>query len=102
MTLRFVVQGLLAAVLAGACASAPKAERPAGPPPRVIFQSPIALLFQHHDELLLTTDQMIALGKLDQALEKKNRLLREKLREERRRGPEREGPPPGEGMSGGR
>jgi hypothetical protein len=97
-----MVQGVLVAVLVGACASAPKVERPVGPPPRVLFQSPIALLFQHHDELLLTTDQMIALGKLDQALEKKNKLLREKFREERRqRLEQREGPPPGEGMGGG-
>jgi hypothetical protein len=102
MSLKSVVQGVLMAVLAGACASAPKAEGPVGPPPRFVFQSPIALLFEHHDELLLTTDQMIALGKVDQALDKKNRLLREKLREVRRRGQQREeGPPPGGGMGGG-
>lgn len=100
--MRSMVQGLLVAVLVGACASSPKVERPVGPPPRVLFQSPITLLFQHHDELLLTTDQMIALGKLDQDLEKKNKLLREKFREERRhRLEQREGPPPGEGMGGG-
>jgi hypothetical protein len=103
MTLRAVVPGLLVAVLVGACASSPKVERPVGPPPRVLFQSPIALLFQHHDELLLTTDQMIALGKLDQALEKKNKLLREKLREARRqRMEQQEGPPPRDGMGAGR
>ncbi|HVG59285.1 MAG TPA: hypothetical protein VNA24_12070 [Hyalangium sp.] len=103
MSLRFMMQGLLMAVLAGACASSSEAERPVGPPPRVLFQSPIALLFEHQGELLLTTDQMIQLGKLQDALEAKNRPLREKLREARRRGPEQEeGPPPGGGISGGR
>lgn len=102
MSLRSVVQGLLVAVLAGACASSPKVERPVGPSPRFIFQSPIALLLDHHGELLLTTDQMIVLGKRDLALEKKNRPLREKLREARRRDMERdEGPRLEAGMGGG-
>jgi hypothetical protein len=103
MSLRSMMQWPLMAVLAGACASSSEAERPVGPPPRVLFQSPIALLFEHQVELLLTTDQMIQLGKLEAALEAKNRPLRERLREGRRRGPEQEeGPPPGGGMGGGR
>jgi hypothetical protein len=103
MSLRTVMQWSLMAVLAGACASSSEAERPVGPPPRILFQSPIALLFEHQGELLLTTDQMIQLGKVDDALQAKNKPLREKLREARRRGPEQEeGPPPGGGISGGR
>lgn len=99
-----MMQGLLMAALAGACASSSEAERPVGPPPRVLVQSPIALLFEHQGELLLTTDQMIQLGKVEDALQAKNRPLRERLRDARRRGPEQEeeGPPPGGGISGGR
>ncbi|HVG61588.1 MAG TPA: hypothetical protein VNA24_23715 [Hyalangium sp.] len=102
MSLRAVMQGLLMAVLVGACASPSKVERPVGPSTRFIFQSPIALLLEHHGELLLTTDQMIVLGKQDLALKEKNRPLRELLREARRRDMEREeGPVPDAGIGGG-
>lgn len=102
MSLRAVVQGLLMAVLVGACASPSKVERPVGPSTRFIFQSPIALLLEHHNELLLTTDQMIVLGKQDLALKEKNRPLRELLREARRRDMARdEGPVLDAGIGGG-
>jgi hypothetical protein len=103
MSPRPVVQWLMMAVLAGACASSTQAERPVGPPPKVLFQSPLALLLEHHSELALTTEQLIQLDQRELALQEKNRPLRERLREARGPGPQRgEGPPPGGGMGGGR
>lgn len=98
MSSRPVVPWLLLAVLTGACASSPKPERPEGPPLKVLFQSPIALLLEHHEELALTTDQLIQLDKQEQALQDRNRPLHVKLWEARGR---RQGPPPGQDMGGG-
>ncbi|RKI60819.1 hypothetical protein D7X55_23945, partial [Corallococcus sp. AB049A] len=77
--------------LVAACASSPeRPERP--PPPRILFQSPLALLLENHEALALTTDQLIQVGQKEEALEAANRPLREQLRQVRH--PE---PPPGEG-----
>ncbi|KFE71321.1 hypothetical protein DB31_3451 [Hyalangium minutum] len=93
----------LMAVLVGACASSAPSERPVGPPPKVLFQSPLALLLEHHTELELTTEQLIELDRREAALQEKNRPLREKLQMGRGRDPEQgEAPPPGGGISGGR
>lgn len=100
MSWRPVVPGWLMAVLLGACASSPS-ERPMGPPPPVLFQSPLALLLEHHTELELTTEQLIELDRREAALQEKNRPLREKLRMGWRHGQgPGEGPPPEEGGMG--
>jgi hypothetical protein len=96
-----VLPWLLMALFTGACASSKSAERPEPPPPPILFKSSLALLLEHHAELKLTTDQMIAVGQLNSALQEKNKPLRMKLRELRpvgpppRRGPAMDGPPPG-------
>lgn len=102
MSWRFVVSGWLMAVLVGACASSSPSERPVGPPPKVLFQSPLALLLEHHTELQLTTEQLIELDRRENALQEKNRPLREKLRMGHGRGPEQGElpPPPPGGMTG--
>lgn len=97
---------LLLAVFLGACAPTHEARRPEGPPPRALFQSSLALLLAHHEELRLTTDQMIAVGQREEALQARNRPLREKLREAgppmpRRPPPGDLPPPPGVGGWGG-
>ena len=103
MSSRFVVPGWLMAILVGACASSSPSERPVGPPPKVLFQSPLALLLEHHTELQLTTEQLIELDRREAALQEKNRPLREKLRMGHGRAPEQgEPPPPPGGMTGGR
>ena len=84
---------LLMALAAGACSSSKSAERAEPPPPPILFKSPLALLLEHHEELKLSTDQMIAVGRLDSELQEKNKPLRMKLRELRPRGPA--GPPSG-------
>lgn len=103
MPSRQVLPWLLLALFTGACSSSKSAERPEPPPPPILFKSPLALLLEHHQELMLTTDQMIAVGQLDGALQEKNKPLRMKLRELRPPGPPParpggsglDGPPPG-------
>ncbi|MGE6763405.1 hypothetical protein ACQKGO_35675 [Corallococcus interemptor] len=90
MSPRHLVPWLLMGLVA-ACASSPeRPERP--PPPRILFQSPLAVLLENHEALALTTDQLIQVGQKEEALEAANRPLREQLRQVRH--PE---PPPGEG-----
>ena len=104
MSSRFVVPGWLMAILVGACASSSPSERPEGPPPKVLFQFPLALLLEHHTELQLTTEQLIELDRRETALQEKNRPLREKLWMGHGRAPEQGEPPPPPpgGMTGGR
>jgi hypothetical protein len=98
MPSRQVLPWLLLALFTGACASSPKSaeQRPEPPPPLILFKSPLTLLLEHHEELLLNTDQMIAVGRLNEALQEKNKMLRMKVRELRPRGP----PPARSGGSG--
>ena len=100
MLQRRLVQWLLLVGLATACASSSPAERPVRPPPpRVLFQSPLALLLERHQELGLTTDQLIQVGQREEALDAANRPLREQLWAiwQPEPGPG-DGPPPGAGM----
>ncbi|MCY1041956.1 hypothetical protein OV208_11580 [Corallococcus sp. bb12-1] len=102
MSPRHLVPWLLLVGLVTACASSSPAERPGRPPPpRVLFQSPLALLLEHHQELMLTTDQLIQVGQREEALDAANRPLREQLRQLWHPEPAPgEGPPPGAGMRG--
>ncbi|MCE9667964.1 hypothetical protein LY474_09090 [Myxococcus stipitatus] len=94
---------LCAGLLSTACATTSEAERPRGPPPKALFQSPLALLLEHRGELTLSGDQVASLEALERALEEKNAPLREKMREARGAPPEQSGrgPPPGGGGMGG-
>lgn len=96
MSPRQLAPWLLLVGLVAACASSPP-ERPERPePPRILFQSPLALLLEHHEELALTTDQLIQLGQKEEALEAANRPLREQLRQVRHpEAPRGERPPRG-------
>ncbi|MCP3099921.1 hypothetical protein LZ198_13680 [Myxococcus sp. K15C18031901] len=94
---------LCASLLSTACATSSETERPRGPPPKALFQSPLALLLEHRGELTLTADQVTRLESMERALEEKNAPLREKMREARAARPEQSGrgPPPGGGGMGG-
>ncbi|MFP2895622.1 hypothetical protein [Corallococcus sp. 4LFB] len=82
MSPRHLVPWLLLVGLVTACAASSPEERPGRqPPPRILFQSPLALLLEHHEELALTTDQLIQVGQREEALEVTNRPLREQLRQ---------------------
>lgn len=87
MKSRQVLPWLVLALFSGACASSKPAVPPEPPPPPILFKSPLKLLLEHHEELMLNTDQMIAVGRLDEALQEKNKMLRMRLRELRPRGP---------------
>ncbi|WP_375758630.1 hypothetical protein [Corallococcus exercitus] len=65
----------------------------------MLFQSPLALLLEHHAELALTTDQLIQVGQREEALEVTNQPLREQLRQVWHPEPAPgEGPPRGPGV----
>ncbi|RKH64393.1 hypothetical protein [Corallococcus aberystwythensis] len=102
MSPRHLVPWLLLVGLMTACASSSPAERPGrSPPPAILFQSPLALLLEHHPELVLTTDQLIQLGQREEALDAANRPLREELRRVwYPEAPPADRPPPGAGMPG--
>ncbi|RKG91850.1 hypothetical protein [Corallococcus terminator] len=103
MSPRHLMPWLLLVGLFTACASSFPEERPARPPPpRVLFQSPLALLLEHQQELMLTTDQLIQVGQRDEALDVTNRPLREQLRQVWHPDPlPGDGPPQGARMPGG-
>jgi len=91
---------LCAGLLSTACATSSEAERPRGPPPKALFQSPLALLLEHRGELALGGDQVARLESLERALEEKSAPLREKMREARAARPEPSGRGP-RGLGGG-
>ncbi len=97
MRLKGVVPWLLLAVVSGACASSGPAQRPEPPLPPVLFKSPLKVVLEHYAELGLSTDQMIAVGQADTALQEKNKPLHLRLQELRPMGPPL--PPPGGGTS---
>jgi hypothetical protein len=91
MSPRHLMPWLLWVALVTACASSSDAAYRRPPPPRVLFISPLVLLLESHQELALTTDQLIKIGQRDEALTAANKPLREQLRSVRN--PE---PAPGE------
>lgn len=98
MSPRHFVPWLLLVALVTACASSPPVELRRQPPPRILFESPLALLLENHQELGLSTDQLIKIGQRDEALAVTNRPLREELRGIWSPSPMGGNPPPGAGM----
>ncbi|WP_147442158.1 hypothetical protein [Corallococcus exercitus] len=100
MSPRRLVPWLLLVGLVTACASSSPEERPGrSPPPRILFQSPLALLLENHEALALTTDQLIQVGQREEALDAANRPFREQLRQVWHPEPAPgEGPPRGAGV----
>jgi hypothetical protein len=81
MSPRHLMPWLLLVACVTACASSSDATHRRQPPPRVLFVSPLVLLLENHQDLALTTDQLIKIGQRDEALTAANKPLRQQLRE---------------------